>query len=76
MNRMFMGRKLKELLRKTDSGRPRDPSFPVLVSGSGETFRGSQRGTQNTTGLHSIECGGNTVFHWIQEKKTFGNIQR
>lgn len=39
VNRMFVGGKLKELHRKTDSGRPRDPSFPVLASGSGETFR-------------------------------------
>lgn len=74
VNRMFVGGKLKELHRKTDSGRPRDPNFPVLASEQGE--RHSPWSGQNTSGLHSVECGGNTVFHWILEKKIFGDIQR
>ena len=39
VDRVFVGRKLKELIRKRDSDRPRDPNCPALVTGRGERHR-------------------------------------
>lgn len=36
VDRVLVGGKLKELLRKRDSDKPRDRSFPAFVPGSGE----------------------------------------